>query len=352
MVENITDIIQRKIWTAEEISQKLDDLIGKSRTISPNERKELPTTISDWSEDRVKRFIESLERAIINPLRHKNKEKLKKIGIDVTRIPDEIFDNIELIDDILDHFKKINEEIDESVAHILIETKEIENWLINSEDIIQRLQDILDIGSQLKDIAKKDIDKQFKRELITRALKDTNFIDDAEEVLSNIDALRDFEILIGYSVKFEELINDLEDLQKRISNLENDFGLLKKEIREKIEGKSHKDALDIVKEWENECRKEKERLINEIKMYVSVLKSFGEEAIDESEINEKTLPELRKLLEEIKKKSLEHLDEIGMKILGFLKGEEDFPDNIKLDDVKRVLERLRPIFIKGLQEEG
>ena len=350
MVENITDIIQRKIWTAEDISKKLDDLIEKSMTISPDERKMLPTTISNWSEDKVKKSIESLERAIVNPLRHKNKEKLKKIGIDVEKIPDEIFDNTELIDDILKYFNEINK-IDEIVANILIEAKGIEKWLIESpEIIIQKFQDILDIGPRAKDIANRNIDEQFKRELIIRTLRDTSFIDDAEEVLSNTDYLSSFEILIDYSVKFEELINDLNDLSEKINNLVDDFGLPEKEIKEKVKGKSHKNAQIIIEKMQNEYSREKERLIDEIQMYSSVLRSFGSETLEESELNEKTLPELQELLEEIKKKSLEHLDESGMRIFKFLKGEESFPGDIDLDEVKTSLERLRPIFLKGLKE--
>jgi len=352
MVENITDIIQRKIWTAEEISKKLDDLVEKSKTISPNERKMLPTTIGDWSEDKVKKFIESLERAIINPLRHKNKEKLKKIGIDVTRIPDEIFDDSELIEGILAIFEKINEKTDEAITRILIETREIENWLINSEDIFQRLQDILDIAPQLKEIVKKDIDEQFKRELIIRALKNTAFMDEAEEVLSNIDYLCSFEILIDYSAKFEELTDDLNRLTEKISNLVSDFGISEEKVREKVRGKSHKDTLNVVEEMQNKYTGEKERLIDDIKIHLSILRSFGDKTLDESELNEKTLQELRKLLEEIRKKSLEHLDESGMRIFRFLKGEENFPEDIGLEEVKKSLERLRPIFLKGLKEEG
>ncbi len=353
MVENINDIIQRKIWTAEEISKKLDILIEKSRGISPKERKMLPTTITDWSEDKVKKFIGSLERAVTNPLRHKNKEKLKKIGISVERIPDDIFEDTELIDGILGHFKEIKNRIDESISNIVV--KEIEKWLIEiPENVIQQLQDILGIEAQLKEIMKKskDLDEQFKRELIIRVLRDTSFIDDAEEVLSNIDYLNNSEISIDYSVKFEELIIDLNDLNEKINNLVDDFGLLEKEIKEKVKGKSHKDAQTLIEKMQNEYTREKERLIDEIKMYLSVLKSFGSETSEESELHEKTLPELQELLEEIKKKSLEHLDESGMRIFKFLRGEESFPVDIELDDVKKSLERLRPIFLKGLKEES
>jgi len=352
MIENITDIIQRKIWTAEEISKKLDDLIKKSMTISPDERKMLPTTISDWSEDKIKKSIESLERAIVNPLRHKNKEKLKKIGIDVEKIPDEIFDDTKVVDDILKYFEEINK-IDEIVANILIEAREIEKWFIESpENIIQKLQDILHIGPRVKDIVNRDIDEQFKRELIIRTLRDTTFIDDAEEVLSSIDYLSSFEILIDDSVKFEELINDLNDLSEQINNLVDDFGLPEKEINEKLKGKSPKDAQIIIEKMRNKYGKEKERLTDEIKMYLSVLRSLRSETLEEPELNEKSLPELQKLLEQIKKKSLEHLDKSGMRIFKFLKGEESFPKDIELDEVKKSLERLRPIFLKGLKEES
>jgi len=352
MAENIIDIIQKKIWTAENLSKQLDDLMEKSRTLSPNERKMLPTALSDWSEDQLRKLMQSLQRAIVNPLRHKNKEKLKKIGIDVEKIPDETFDNTELIDDILKYFNEINR-IDGNIVAILIEARDIENWLIeSSENLIQKLQDILDIGSRVKDIANRDIHEQFKRELIIRTLRDTTFIDDAEEVLSNIAYLSSFGISIDYTVKFEELRNDLSDLSTKMNNLVHDFGLPENGIREKVKGKSHKDSQIIIEKMENEYSREKERLIDEIRMYLSILRSFGSEALEEAELNEKTFPELQELLEQIKRKSLEHLDESGMRIFRFLKGEGSFPEDIELDEVKRSLERLRPIFLKGLKEKS
>lgn len=275
---------------------------------------------------------------------------MKEIGISVERIPDDIFDNTKLIDDILEYFKKINR-IDKNIINILIEEKMIEKWLIeNSENIIQKLKDILDIGSRLKDIAKKDADEQFKRQLIIKILRETTFIDDAEDALSNIDYLGRFEVLIDYSVKVEELINELNILSGEISKLVDDFGFLEEEIKEKVKSSSHKDAQNIIEEMQSEYSKEKEGLINDIEMYLSVLRTYGDETLEGLEFNKKSLSELRELLEKIKKKVLGYLDEKGMRIFRFLKGEEDFPEDISIDDIKRVLECLRPIILKGLQE--
>jgi len=80
MAQDICDVINRKIWTVEELLSCVDEIVEKSRSLSPNKRKKISTTISDWSEDRVRKYIDTLKGAVINPLKHKNKEKLRDRG--------------------------------------------------------------------------------------------------------------------------------------------------------------------------------------------------------------------------------------------------------------------------------
>ncbi|MHA1402093.1 MAG: hypothetical protein ACTSQE_17220 [Candidatus Heimdallarchaeaceae archaeon] len=97
MAQDICDVINRKIWTVEELLSCVDEIVEKSRSLSPNKRKKISTTISDWSEDRVRKYIDTLKGAVINPLKHKNKEKLKEIGVNIEKIPENVFDNPELV---------------------------------------------------------------------------------------------------------------------------------------------------------------------------------------------------------------------------------------------------------------
>lgn len=354
MAQDIGDIINRKIWTVEELQSGVDEIVEKSKSLSPNERKKISTTISDWSEDKVKKYIDILKEAVINPIKHKNKEKLKEIGVDIEKIPEKVFDNTELVNNIISLFKDIRN-IDNKLTDILIEKQFIENWLRNVPDEIeQKLQEIVDAGSELKEIIEKDINEQFKHKLLTRVLEDTAFLEKTEEIISNIDYLTKFGILIDYSLQFDDLYRELNTLSRKISDIVDNFGISEEKIKQKVKKKAHSEVYKIIEQMEKDCAERKRRLIDELKIYLSILKSLDEEIpktlSDISELEEKTIPELEEYVRNTKEISLDYLRESGIKLLSFLKGETDFPKDIQIDDIKRALKVLRPIFLKGIKE--
>jgi len=356
MAQDIGDIINRKIWTVEEILSGVDEIVEKSKSLSPSERKKISTTISDWSEDKIKKYIDILKEAVINPLKHKNKEKLKKIGADIEKIPEKVFDNTILIDGIITLFKDIRN-IDDKLTNILIEEQFIENWLRDIPDEIeQKLQDVVDAGSELKEIVEKEINEQFKHKLLTRVLEDVSFLEEAEEIISNVDYLTKFGILNDYSLPFEDLCGNLDTLSRKISDIIDNFEISEKEIKQRVEEKPYSEAREIIEQMEKDCAERKRGLIDELKIYLSILKSLEEEIPealgDISELEEKTIPELEEYVRKMKKRSLGYLRESGIKLLNFLKGEAGFPKGIKINEIKRTLDVLRPIFLKGIEEES
>jgi len=239
----------------------------------------------------------------------------------------------------------------------LIDEQFIEAWLRDIPDKIeQKLQDIVDAESVLKETIEKKINEQFKHKLLTRVLEDTSFWEDTEEMLSNIGYLSKFGVLIDYSLRFDDLYKGLDTLSRKINDIVDNFGIPEEEITQKVEKKVHAEAYRIIEEIEKECVEKKRGLIEEAKMYLSILKSLNEELPEIpsniSELEEKTLPELEEYARRMKKRSLDHLKESGMKLLNFLKGEAYFPKDIQIDDVKRALEVLRPVFLKGIREES
>jgi hypothetical protein len=60
------------------------------------------------------------------------------------------------------------------------------------------------------------------------------------------------------------------------------------------------------------------------------------------------LPELEKGIKRLESECVDALGEDGLKLLIFLKGEGDFPQEISIDTVKRSLNILRPLFAKCL----
>ena len=356
MPQDIVEIINRKIWTVEEILSRVDEIVEKSKSLSPNQRKKVSTRISDWSEDKVKEHIDSVKDAVINPIRHKNKEKFKGIGVDIEKIPEKVLDSTGLVNSIISLFKDIRN-INSKLTNILIEEQFIENGLGNIPDKIeQKLRDIIDAESGIKEIIEKEINKQFKYKLLTEVLEDVSFLEEAEEIILNIDYLTRFGILIEYSLPFEDLYRNLNTLSRKISDVIDNFGILEEEIKQKIEKKVYSEAHKIVEEMEKNCAERKRRLIDELKIYLFILKSLEEdipEALsDISGLEEKTIPELEEYVRKIKERSLGYLGESGIKLLNFLKGEADFPKGIKINDIKRTLDVLRPIFLKGIEEES
>lgn len=53
----------------------------------------------------------------------------------------------------------------------------------------------------------------------------------------------------------------------------------------------------------------------------------------------------------MREKCLGHLGELGFKLLKFLRGEEEFPEDIEVEGIKKALEALRPLFLKSIKEE-
>jgi len=347
-MEDIESVIQRKIWTAEQLLLRAKEIVEKSKSLSPSIRKGISVTISDWSEDKVRKHIEAIREAVIYPIRHENKKKLESIGVDIEKIPEGIFDDTKLIDNIVAHFEDIKD-ISNQLADILIGERLIEGWLKESPDEIkQKLNDIVNAKSSFKDVLEKKIDQKFKYELLKRALENIEYLEDVNEILSDIEYVSSFGVLLDYSTPFKEFCENLDKARRKIEDILESYGISEDKIRQKINKKILSDACKDLEQLENECAERKRTLLDEWKLYASTLKSFGEEITEPPNI----LPELEKFVSSMKEKCLKHLGESGFRLLKFLRGEEEFPDDIEIKEIKKALEALRPIFLKSLREEG
>jgi len=79
-------------------------------------------------------------------------------------------------------------------------------------------------------------------------------------------------------------------------------------------------------------------------MYSTTLESIGQEVPELPQ----GLDELEREVKNLREKCLNSLGEEGLRILSFLKGEGDFPDQISKKGLKATLEILRPLFLKFL----
>jgi len=348
-MEDLSDVINRKIWTAERLLSQVQDIAEKAKVLSPNERTEIPSTVDDWSEDKVERRIEVVRDAVLYPIRHKNKQKLEDIGVNAERIPQNVLDDTELLHKIVALVGKIRD-IDGQLADILANEHLIERWLIDAADEIeQKLQDIIDSQSSLQEILELEqkIDKQFEYQLLKNCLGDTSFLEEAEEIASHINHISSLGVLVIGNLEFEKMCEMLGALHGGLSDLTDQYGISGDDIGQKLHGTTLSEACQIVDQLGKECAEKKTKLLEEWEIYAHTLKSLDKE-IPEPPY---TLQELEEQVNDMRARCVNHLGGAGFRLLKFVRGEEEFPENIEIKDVEIALRILRPIFLRGLREE-
>ena len=347
-MEDISDIINRKIWTAERLLSQAQGIAEKAKDLSPNERREISATVEDWSQDKVERRLEVVREAVLNPIRHKNKKKLEKIGIGTERIPQDLVDSTERVDRIVALLWKIRN-IAEQLTDIVSNEHLIERWLIDDPDEIeQKLQDIIDGQSSLREILEIDekIEEKFKYQLLKKSLEDTSFLEEAEEITSNVSHISSLGVLVSNSLEFEKTCEMLGTLHSRLSDLADNYGISGDDIRQKVDGTTLSEAYQMVGQLEKECVEKKRKLLEERKIFAYTLKSLDKEIPELPD----TLLELEKQVNVMRARCLEHLGDAGLRLLKFLRGEDEFPENIEVGEIEIALRILRPIFLRGLRE--
>lgn len=347
-MEDICEVINRKIWTVEQFLSQTGEILEKSKSLSPTRKKEVMVTIADWSEDRVRRHVETVREAVVYPIRHENKRKLDKIGVCIDRLPEDVFDNTEMVNKVLDSFNGIKT-IDHQLTDILTNERIIEKLFRDSPDEIeQKLQDILNAKSSLKGIVENGIDVKLRYELLKRSLEDVGFLEEADEILSNIEYLHSFGVLTDYTIEYEEFCQTLNQTSTTTREIIEDYGISRDEIQHKVGGKILSKAHNIMEQLENQYAEKRGKLFNEWRVYATTLKSLGEE-LPEPRNN---LPELQERVNEARKRCLKYLGQRGFRLLKFLREEDNFPEKIDIAEVKKTLIVLRPMFLKGLSEES
>lgn len=347
MEDNITDLIQRKIWSADELALQAKALATKAKLLPSDEKKNIPVYSGEWSEDSVKKFFEKFKDSIVNPIRHRNRELLENIGIEAKGISEEVFEDsigVKEVVDIFDTIKKFNE----TISSILIGKEFLSAWLREGlAKTKENLQEILDAKTAFKIIIDSSINEDLRAELLERSIADREFVTLAEEILSKINFIVEFGISSEYKENFETFRTVLGNVYEKLENLQTKYRIPKDEIIKLVNGRPLRDVNEVLDKKLEDCSEKERSLIDEWKMYSQTLKSIGCEVPE--------LPQGLKGLEEgvikLKEKCLNALGEEGLSMLAFLKGERDFPDKISKDDIRKTLEILRPVFVKFLREE-
>ena len=346
--EDIINVIQRKVWTVEDILPQAKELAGNANKLPDEARKGFPSFSGDWSEENVKKYLQKLHAAVRDPLRYRNRKHLEDIGVQTKGVPEVIFDDSLGVKDIVGLFDELKE-FSESVTDILIKKQILSAWLREGMDRAkQKLKGILDAKPAFQRILNSTINENLRFELVLRSAENTGFIGSAEDIISKAKFISEFEISVEYTENFEEFINALTSVYDKLTKLQEDYGIQNGELSESSKGKTLQEAYEVLNKKLEDYSLKKSKFLEEWKMYSNTLRSIGCTA-PEAPLG---LHELEEEIEKLKSECLKRLGEEGLRVLRFLKGEEDFPEEISKDGIKKALEVLRPLFAKFLREES
>jgi len=342
-MEDITKVVERKIWTADQLLSQLGEIKKKSESLSPEERMRIPGFSDDWSEEGVTKYVKEVGKAVEDPIKYKNKVRLEGIGVKTERISDDILGDTLGIDEILRFFQELK-----NINEILITEALLANWLKEGTDNTkEKLEGIVRAKPAFKRILESGVDKKLKSELLKKSIIDIGFLSKAEDMIAKFTNIRDYEVVLEYDGDFEKLYQNLGEAWAKLQQIQQTYGISEAEIKNLINGKALLDAAELLANMDKEYAEKKRKLLEEWNMYASTLKSFGEEVLEPPESPQ----ELGNAIEGLRNRCLEYLGESGLKLLKFLKGEDEFPANVGIEEIRKALESLRPFFLKALKEE-
>jgi len=269
---------------------------------------------------------------------------LEDNGVKVKGIPEDIFDDSESLDKIAENLKKVNEKM----AKLITEKEMINAWLREGTPAaLENLGEILNAKGAFQRILESDTEESLKDELLIKCIQQRDFIEKAEEIISQINLIKGYGIDTKYEGTLEALQMQLSGLKAKLEELENEYKIPRSEVTAAVEGKALSEADETLKRKIEEYSKKKAKLREEYRMYSSTLKSLGFDV----QVEPQGLHDLGKAVEELKQESIKALGDQGFSILQFLKGEGEFPKKISQESMKKTLEILRPFFLKALKEE-
>jgi hypothetical protein len=344
MEKDLFYTLQTKLASADELLSRTKKVTNKIKELPEEVLKTLPEFSGDWSEESVKRHLKRVEEAIRNPLRQKNRSLLENAGIPIKGIPEELLDDSAGVWDIAERFSELKK-FNEIIATILVKKGILLNWLREGTDKAkEELRKMLDLRQVFNHILVSESDESLRDVLIQKIIEDKRFIEHAENLISKKKFIEEFGVAVKYRENFSDFVSALDKVYNDLKTLETDYGVQRKEIQELVSQKSLSETQGILEIKIKDCDRKKSELIEQWKLYSTALRSIGhtvEEAPSE-------LSELEKGIKRLESECVDALGEDGLKLLIFLKGQGDFPQEISIDTVKRSLNILRPLFAKCL----
>lgn len=348
MEEEITSIIQRKIWTIDDLLRETNELCPKAAQLPKEAKENIQVFSGEWTEESVRKHLERLKKAIEDPLRYKSRKLLEDQGVSIKSIPEEVFDDFIGIGKVVD-LLKVLDEFSKRIAEILIKKGILLGWLKDGIDkAIVGLEDIIKAKTGFQRLFEEGVNESLRDELLRRSIENPGFISPAEDIILKMKYVAKFGTLKEKKEDFDEFKRNLIAVHQKLVNLQDEYSIPNEEISKSVRGKSLHEANMLLQDKLNKASEKRTKLLEERKMYSVPLQSIGHEVLEPPQ----GLYELEKEVEHLKRESLDSLGEEGLRLLNFLVGkEENFPDEISKEGIKRALEILRPLFVRSLREE-
>ncbi len=340
-MEDLGDVIQRKTWTVEEFLSQLDELEEDAKRLSHEERERIPEFSGDWSEKSVRKHLSEVARAVKNPIKFKNKERLEQIGVRTDGIADDVLGDTSGLDKVVELFLEVRE-----ISESLMPGDYLAIWLKEgTESARQKLEEVVNAKPAFERVLGSEVIEELGSELLRRSMEDVSFLSEAETAILRFTRLDGFGVVLDWGSDSDEFLIGLKESWNGIQRIQEEYGVSREEIQEVLGGETLLETSSLLEKMDQEYSERKRKLSEEWQTYAITLESLGETVLEPPE----TLGELGEAIENLRNECLERLGESGLSLLRFIKGKDEFPD-IGIEEIKKALEALRPFFLKSLTE--
>ena len=191
----------------------------------------------------------------------------------------------------------------------------------------------------------KEVDESLKSELLRRSMTEVRFLSEAETAILRLAQVGDYGVVLDYGGDSEEFLAALNKAWDGIQRIREEYGVSREEVQEVLRDKTLLETNRLLEKMDQEYSERRDKLLEAWETYALTLKSLGEAVLEPPE----TIGEFEEAIENLQNECLERLGEPGLRLLRFLRGEDEFPD-IGIEEIKNALEALRPFFLKSLTE--
>lgn len=344
--EDILMLLGRRNWSAEDMLLKVRLLATKLNDLDEPTKSNVPRFSGDWSLGGVTAFIEKYSESIKNPIRHRNKERLEELGITTKGITEEILEDSIGVAELTDTLKGLD--VDSPLVRFLVESGIVPGWIRLGFDSCKKgLQHASIARTALNSILQNCEDKQLRDLLMHKSITDPNSLEESESILLQVNSLSTHGVLVSTPTNLEGFAKRLGGIYQTWNSLVDDYGFSQNDLDAEVRGKNLDDTEKLLKDAIENARKTEERLREERKMYADTLVSLGRDVAT----SPSKYSDLKEDVETLRLECLEGLGKGGMAILTFLQGEGSLPADVSIEELKKALQIMRPLFLRNIRQE-